>query len=171
MTSSTRQLAALKVDVSNAFNTVDRHLHLSSLYNTPSLRPLWCLVQMAYSTTSPLLLERCKGKSIPSSNRARQRDSLVTLFFCFYIKNLLAAIPETTGATPYAFVDDIHVLGEPEQVVRAWELVKERLPPLSLQLNSSKSSLAYSPACLRHRENFHQRPTSSFQRCGSLHIC
>ena len=143
LTSGSRQLAALKLDFSNAFNTVDRRLLLSSLYNTPQLRPLWRIVQFAYSTSPPLLLQRCHGKSIPSSNGVRQGDPLGTLLFCFYIKDLLAAIVEETGAQPYAYVDDVHLLGEPEQVLRALDLLRDRLPSLSLQLNPSKSTFAY----------------------------
>jgi hypothetical protein len=143
LTSDNRRLVALKVDISNAFNTVDRRLLISSLYNTPELRPIWRIAQFAYNTTSPLLLQGCGGKQIPSSDGVRQGDPLGTLLFCFYIKDLLAAIAEESGAQPYSFVDDIHLLGEPEQVLRALDLLKERLPSLSLQLNPTKSSVAY----------------------------
>lgn len=142
-----RRQAVLKVDITNAFNTVDRHLLLSSLYNTPSLRPLWRMAQFAYATSSSLLLQRSGSVAIPSSQGVRQGDPLGSLLFAFYIKDLLTDIAEQSGVVPYAYIDDVHLLGEPEQVLRAWELLSERLPSISLNLNSSKSSLAY----------FHQR--------------
>jgi hypothetical protein len=54
--------AALKVDISNAFNSCDRALMLRKLYSRPELSSLFRIADFAYSLPSTLLLQRCDGR-------------------------------------------------------------------------------------------------------------
>ena len=83
LTDRSHRVCALKIDITNAFNTVDRVQLLNKLYASPQLSPIWRLVQFAYATDSPLLLQRCENVSLSSSNGVRQGDLLSGLLFCY----------------------------------------------------------------------------------------
>ena len=44
---------------------------------------------------------------------------------------------------PYGFMDDLHVVGEPEQVMQALDRLTTSLTALDLHINTNKSHLAY----------------------------
>ena len=154
LTDRSHRVCALKIDITNAFNTVDRVQLLNKLYAIPQLSPIWRLVQFAYATDSPLLLQRCENVSLSSSNGVRQGDPLSGLLFCLYLQETLAAVAQEASVQPYAYMDDLHVVGTPQQVIHALELLQTQLPHLSLKINTKKSQFIY------FHENSHPLPLS-----------
>ena len=143
LTDKQRRLAALKCDISNAFNCCNRALLLERLYNTLELSALYNIADFAYSTPSTLLLERGEGDSIQSTNGVRQGDPLSTLLFCFYMRDVYASVAAAADVSLYAFVDDLHIVGEPAEVLKALAVLETALPAVSLACNTSKSHFAY----------------------------
>jgi len=135
--------AALKVDCSNAFNSCDRARMLKELYATPQLASLFRIADFAYSTSSMLLLERCEGDHIESSNGVRQGDPLSSLLFCLYVRSMYAQLAEKADVTLYGFIDDLHIVGQPAEVIKAFTAVQSLMPEVGLQFNTKKSQLAY----------------------------
>ena len=135
--------AALKVDISNAFNSCDRAKLLDKLHKTPELAAVWRITHLAYATTSPLLLQRCNGMSLDSANGVRQGDPLSSLLFCLYMQDTLIEIAQDCHVTHYAFIDDLHMEGTPTHVMNAFERLRSLLPALSLSINTDKSKLLY----------------------------
>ena len=143
LTDRTVRRAALKVDISNAFNSCDRALMLRKLYATPELSSLYRIADLAYSAPSTLLLQRCDGQSIQSSNGVRQGNPLACLLFCLYMRELYAELAAEADVTLYGFVDDLHIVGTPAEVVKALTALQRLLPGVSLRCNTAKSCLAY----------------------------
>ena len=57
----------------------------------------------------------------------------------------------------FAFVDDLHVVGAPTEVMKALAALQQKLPDLKLRCNNAKSCMAYFhhddeplPAAIRH---------------------
>jgi hypothetical protein len=97
----------------------------------------------AYSSPSALLLQRCDGQFIQSSNGVRQGDPLACLLFCVYMRELYAQLAEEADVTLYGFVDDLHIVGSPAQVFKALKALQRLLPAVSLSCNTAKSSFVY----------------------------
>ena len=143
LTDKDERLALLQLDISNAFNTCDRGRLLRELYALPALQPVFRLVHFAYAQPSALLLQGCRGQAIMSSQGVRQGDPLSALLFCVYMREVLQRVHDKTGVSVYGFFDDINVLGQPRQVMKALSELQRLLPTVSLQLNTSKSHFAY----------------------------
>ena len=143
LTDKKTKLALLKVDVANAFNTCDRARVLRELYSTPQLSTMYRMADFGYAVPSDLLLQRCEGQSITSSNGVRQGDPLSAVLFCLYMQPILAQVSQQAAVQVYAFFDDINVVGTPDQVMKALSLLQELLPEASLQCNTSKSHFAW----------------------------
>ena len=145
-------LAAVKVDISNAFNTCSRSRLLHLLFATPELAPLHRFVHWAYSEPTLLIPQR-RGKLdeadfIQSASGVRQGDPLSSLLFCVYMKTAIDAVmrdPELAGRIQvYAYVDDVHIVGAVEDVLAAHTQLIEYLSNISLTVNPDKCSLIYS---------------------------
>jgi hypothetical protein len=137
-------LALLQVDISNAFNACDRGRMLRELYSTPQLSPLFRMVDFAYSTPSVLLLERGEGRAIQSRNGVRQGDPLSALLFCVYMREVLSKVSERADVQLYGFFDDLNVVGTPDEVLKAFDALRnDLLSAVSLTCNTSKSHFAY----------------------------
>ena len=143
LTDKQARLAAAKIDISNAFNCCDRARLLDRLYHTPELSAIYRIADFAYSTPSTLLLERGNGDSIQSTNGVRQGDPLSTLLFCLYMKDVYSSVAADASVSIYAFVDDLHVLGKPTEVIKALAALETALPAVSLTCNTAKSHFAY----------------------------
>jgi hypothetical protein len=130
LTDKDRRCAVLQLDLINAFNCVDRPRLLTTLYNTPQLAPIWRIVNLAYATDSPLLLDRGESQFMSSSNGIRQGDPLSSLLFCFYIKDALADVAKCHQVQPYACMDDIHLEGQPHNLMDALQQLQQSLHSL-----------------------------------------
>ena len=143
LTDKQARLAAAKIDISNAFNCCDRARLLDRLYHTPELSAIYRIADFAYSTPSTLLIERGDGDSIQSANGVRQGDPLSALLFCLYMRDVYSSVAATADVTLYAFVDDLHVVGKPSEVMKTLAALETALPSVSLACNTAKSHFAY----------------------------
>ncbi|MDB5910672.1 MAG: uncharacterized protein JWP34_4786, partial [Massilia sp.] len=143
LTDQTTRVCLLKVDISNAFNSCDRARMLRELYSAPELSPLYRIADFGYSAPSQLLLQRCEGLSIPSSNGVRQGDPISAVLFCLYMREVMTKVTEQADVQLYGFFDDLNVVGKPDEVMKAFTALQQLLPEVSLQCNTSKSHFSY----------------------------
>lgn len=143
LTDTTKKYAVLKVDISNAFNSCNRADMLQKLYDTRELTSLYRIADFAYSTPSELLLQGCDGLSIQSSNGVRQGDPLACLLFCLYMKDVYDKVAQQAKVVLYAYVDDLHIVGTPAEVMKALTALQTLLPAAHLTCNTAKSHFAY----------------------------
>jgi hypothetical protein len=86
---------------------------------TPEFSSLFRIADFAYSSTSTLLLQRCDDASIESRNGVRQGDPLACLLFCVYMRELYAELAAEADVELFGFVDDLHIVGSPTEVIKA----------------------------------------------------
>jgi len=92
----------LSTDITNAFNSRNRSQILSTLFDTPTLSPLWRLAQWAYGSPSDLLLMdhgRVAANYI-SSEGVRQGDVLASLLFALSMRNAYSSCISTVVPLP-----------------------------------------------------------------------
>ena len=141
-----RPLACLSVDLTNAFNTVNRAALLRAVYNNVELAACWRMVSFGYGHSS-LLLMRCGDEVgeadafIASSNGVRQGDPLAALLFALAMHGVYAQVARLCRAGCLAYSDDSHGVGWLEECWRAWEALPALLEPLDLRLNAAKCEL------------------------------
>ena len=140
-------LAAVKVHISNAFNTCQRSRLLPLLLNTPELESLHRIAYWAYSQPT-LLIPQCRDdlreeRFSQSANGVRQGDPLSTLLFCLYMKPALDALTcdSTLGERirVYACMDDVSI----DDVLTAHLRLIRHLHDIELNVNPDKCSLLY----------------------------
>ena len=148
-------LAGMSVDIVNAFNSCDRALLLNKLYATPELAELFPIVSFAYSSPSKLLLRQGAGPTIWSTNGVRQGDPLSGLLFCLYMREVYDAVAAAASVTLYSYMDNLYIVGVPDQVMAAFDTVKQQLQSVRLECNRSKSCFIY-----LHDEATHPLPTA-----------
>jgi hypothetical protein len=145
LTDSTQPTALLKVDISNAFNSIDRARVLQTLYNTPELSSLWRIANFAYGSPSLLILSQRQRSpvSIISQTGVKQGDPLSTLLFSLTMHPLFEQIASSSNVTQYNFVDDINIVGSPDEVVKGLSILDQYLPTMNLTCNMAKSKFVY----------------------------
>ena len=143
LTDTGTKRALLQVDISNAFNSCDRARVLRQLYEQPALSPMYRIADFGYAVPSQLLMQRCEGKHLLSSNGVRQGDSLSAILFCLYIRDVLVKVSAEAKVQVDAFFDDINVSGEPAEVMKALSVLQRLLPEVGLEFNTAKSHFAY----------------------------
>ena len=146
LTDTNNPSALLKIDLKNAFNSIDRAVVLLTLYNTPELTDVYRIANFAYGKPSSLLIAQTQHQApqiIQSSTGVKQGDPLSTMLFCLALHHTYEKIVAETNCTVYAFVDDGNITGKPEELIKALTLLKQQLPSLHLDINSNKSSFTY----------------------------
>jgi hypothetical protein len=143
LTDTTTKRALLRVDISNAFNSCDRARVLRELYEQPTLSAMWRIADFGYSAPSQLLLQRCEGQHLLSSNGVRQGDALSAILFCLYLRDMLTQVGTQAEVEVQGFFDDINISGEPTEVMKAFDALQRLLPEVGLRFNTAKSQLAY----------------------------
>jgi hypothetical protein len=143
LTDKHAKMALLKVDITNAFNSCDRARVLRELYQHPKLSAMFRIADFGYAVPSQLLLQRCDGRHLLSSNGVRQGDPLSAILFCLYIREVLSKVSTQAKVEVDGFFDDVNVLGEPGEVMKALDALKKLLPEVGLEFNMAKSHFAY----------------------------
>ncbi len=130
----------ISTDISNAFNTRSRPDILTSLFNVPSLSPLFRLAHWSYGFDSTLLLMN-NGKiqaDFLSCEGVRQGDVLGSLLFSLSMRHTYSTTIEDTDCHAVAVVDDFYILGPAQQAFTCFDKFRHALPNLLLNLNLPK---------------------------------
>ena len=132
----------LSVDISNAFNSIDRHSISHSLYTSPHTAPLWRLFDWSYSSPSELCVydsDGIKQATILSSQGVKQGDPLSSFLFAHTIQRVYeAAVADLPGVTAVAYLDDLQLIGDQDSVLIAYDRLNELLSDLGLNVNPHK---------------------------------
>ena len=143
-----RPLACLSIDITNAFNSINRAALLQAAYSQPDLSPCWRMVAFAYGQPSLLLMTGdstvADGEAyLLSENGVRQGDPLSSMLFSLAMRGVYSRMNEQLQAGCYAFIDDSHGVGygNLSQCWQVWQQLSDQLAPLGLQLNVAKCEL------------------------------
>jgi hypothetical protein len=137
-----REKALLKIDFSNAFNTVDRDTVLSQVRSKfPAIArwATWC-----YAKPAKLVFG---NQTVTSAAGVQQGDPLGPLLFSLAIHAVvrdLRQLSSTNGGTldmSTFYLDDGILAGDIEVVAEALRLLESRCPALGLSLNHGKCEL------------------------------
>lgn len=125
----------LTIDAINAFNSLDRGHMLREIYSHPELAAGWRIFDLSYSHPSQLIVID-KGKvfaTILSSNGVRQGCQLASLGYSVGVQRLyeqcLDGLPDVTAT---AIIDDLDLVGPPDQVLTALSRFIELGPALGI---------------------------------------
>ena len=161
-----QDLVALKIDYQNAFNTVDRVAILRELQTSfPELLPWfrWC-----YETPAALF---CQGSLLPflSSTGVQQGDPLGPFLFAIALRSCCARLKQTIPqALSIWYLDDGTIVGTPEQIGKAWQIIVEESARIGLSVNLEKCELFFAglniPTLL---PQITKRPGMGFELLGS----
>jgi hypothetical protein len=141
-----RPLACLSLDVTNAFNSIDRAALLRAVYGNVELAACWRMVSFGYNHSSLLLMPCGDDVSeadafIESSTGVRQGDPLAALLFALAMHSVYERVAQLCRAGCLAYSDDSHGVGWLGECWRAWEALPALLEPLGLRLNAAKCEL------------------------------
>ena len=159
-----RPLACLSIDVSNAFNSVDRATVLRAVYDNVELAQCWRTVAFGYGQPSSLLMP-CGGEVadadafVQSSNGVRQGDPLSALLFALAMHVVYKRVAEVCRAGCFAYSDDSHGVGWLAECWRAWEELPALLEPLGLRLNARKCQVT----CFHTAGRLHERDVAALE--------
>jgi len=139
----TRDVAVFVGDFRNAFNTVSRSSMMASLFGQPKLNRLWRVAHWAYSQSSLVLVRDRQGELatvLSSEQGVRQGDPLASLLFCLAVAGVYkTAAAAGKDVVPLAFMDDIHLIGAPEEVKKSAAVLEVEARKIGLELRPEKS--------------------------------
>ena len=141
-----RPLACLSIDITNAFNSINRRRMLETVYAHHELAACWRMVDFCYGRPSLLLMPCDDTVSddeafIESQTGVRQGDPLSPVLFSLAVHPVFRAIAEHLKAGVFAFMDDAHGVGYLEQCWMALQRLPDLLAPLDLTINLAKCKL------------------------------
>jgi hypothetical protein len=134
-------LAALTIDIANAFNTRSRLKIIQQLHSYTDLSPIYRIAHLALSHASPLLLAHSDDEML-STNGVRQGCTLAGLLFALSIHSHLVNVrPDVVVC---AIQDDISLCGEPDTMISAAAELKTALTEHNdLKLNADKEEVLW----------------------------
>ncbi|MCI0441550.1 MAG: hypothetical protein L0177_20810, partial [Chloroflexi bacterium] len=146
---ATGEVALLKLDIANAYNSRSRGDILRILYETERLKPLWRFVDWAYANPSDLLLEGAShNECIKSVNGVRQGDPLAGVLFALSVQHTLEEVQrkakETNPeSTLIAIMDDINIVTTPSSALELYDHIHDLFddPRLGLRLRPEKCAI------------------------------
>ena len=103
----------ISADITNAFNSRKRSDILASLFNEPSLSPLFRLAHWSYSKSSDLLTLN-NGKvvfTLHSEEGVKQGDMLGSLLFALSMKKIYTNSIQDLDTHAIAVMDDFYIFG------------------------------------------------------------
>jgi hypothetical protein len=111
------------------------------------LNTLWRLVDFAYSQPSDLLIRNGDGKLYPgitSSQGVRQGDPLSSLLFALAIQPVYeAVVNEHVDLHASAILDDITLVGAPDELVGAYKTLTREALNIGLHIQPNKCQFIY----------------------------
>ena len=124
----------LKLDFSNAFNTIDREAILREVRNhMPSLA---AFVDFCYARPSKLVF----GATISSESGVQQGDPLGPLLFCLALQPLLQELASSRATVGlqlvFSYLDDLCLAGDALCVGRALNTLMARCADIGLKLST-----------------------------------
>ncbi|XP_065321304.1 uncharacterized protein LOC135928769 [Gordionus sp. m RMFG-2023] len=124
----------IKIDFSNAYNTLSRNSFLSSSSNLfPSYTKFF---YSCYQQPSTLLFDTFK---IPSVEDIQQGDPLGSLFFCLGINDIIKSINSVCSLSLHSwYIDDGILGGSNVEVNKAVNIIKEAGSAIGLSINPEK---------------------------------
>ena len=128
------RMALLKIDFRNAFNRVDRatFMHAScGMFPALAKWTNWC-----YGQPSVLLFDR--RHVIHSTAGVQQGDPLGPLYFCFALLPLVEEISRLGPVYQKWYLDDGGIVAPASVLVKVWEILRTKGPPMGLDLNPQK---------------------------------
>ena len=127
-------LAALKIDFRNAFNCVDRSAFLSSVHQT--FPGVFAWTEWCYGSPSVLLYNH--SDVIVSSCGVQQGDPLGPFLFSLALGPIVDEIQALSPSLNLWYLDDGVIVGRPELLQKAWDIIRLKGPELGLHPNPSK---------------------------------
>jgi len=141
------ELAALLLDIENAFNEISRSEMIKAVMTMEWLRPIRAFVKMSYGSTTPILMPDADGiyriiNDLISSQGVRQGDPLASLLFACAFQKAVIKLQLAGGdsARIVAYHDDTIIVGTPEDLLGLLDLINQVLAELNLKLQPTKSS-------------------------------
>lgn len=139
----TRDVGVFVGDFQNAFNTVSRQRMMQELFAQPKLGKLWRVAHWAYSQPSLVMVRDRQGELVTvvrSEQGVRQGDPLASLLFCLAVAGVYkTAAAAGKDVVPLAFMDDIHLMGAPEEVMKSAAVLEAEGVKIGLTLRAEKS--------------------------------
>ena len=129
---SLKNWCLLKVDITNAFNSVKRKSFLDQMAKVFPKAYNWS--KWLYEEKTPLQFSKF---IIWSETGVQQGDTLGPLLFCTAIHPILEQIHRECGLDINAwYMDDGNLLGDPDKLLKAWEILSTELPKIGLELGN-----------------------------------
>jgi len=136
---------SIKVDFTNAFNTIPRKFLLDQLYDIPELTPFFRLAHWAYHQPSHLLLRNAQGNIaavLQSAEGVRQGCVLGSLTYGVATLPMLTRLKESSkDIETLAFLDDVNITGAQQPALRAFEMLRQEAAEMGIRLQYDKCEI------------------------------